>query len=118
MYNVTGILDVDTARLQFFINNHTVSDINEEFNRKNVKNFDACYLPPCKSELIQQFRRANYIANIWDNAHVQHSTNFIPLDNEWTLKENRYHFHWFDGDQLPNFVSESLENESGMIISV
>lgn len=69
------------ARLQLFINNYTVSDINEEFNRKNVKNFDACNLPPCKSELIQQFRRANYIANIWNNAHVQHSTNFSPVNN-------------------------------------
>ncbi|CAD6208872.1 GSCOCG00010694001-RA-CDS [Cotesia congregata] len=41
-----------------------VSDINEEFNRKNLRNFDASNLPPCKSELWQQFRRASYIASL------------------------------------------------------
>lgn len=40
VYNVPGIINVDAARLQLFINNYMVSDINEEFNRKNLKNFD------------------------------------------------------------------------------
>ena len=62
MYNVAGIIDVDAARLQLFINTYTASDVNEEFSRKKVKNFDASNLPPCKTELQQQFRRANYIA--------------------------------------------------------
>ena len=35
IYNITGSLDVNAARLQLFINNYTVSDVNEEFNPKN-----------------------------------------------------------------------------------
>lgn len=56
LYNVPGLVDVDAARLQLFINTYTVGDVNEEFHRQNVKNFDASNLPPCKSELLQQFR--------------------------------------------------------------
>ena len=55
VYNVPEVIDVDAAGLQLFINTHTVSDINEELNRKDVKNFYVRNLPPCKSELLLQF---------------------------------------------------------------
>ncbi|GFS69364.1 uncharacterized protein TNCV_4011731 [Trichonephila clavipes] len=48
VYNVPGMIDVDAARLQLFINTYMVSDVNEKFIRKNVKNFDPSNLPPCK----------------------------------------------------------------------
>ncbi|GFW16547.1 hypothetical protein TNCV_2351711 [Trichonephila clavipes] len=48
VYNVPGMIEVDAARLQLFINTYMVSDVNEEFIQKNVKNFDASNLPPCK----------------------------------------------------------------------
>ncbi|GFY67179.1 hypothetical protein TNIN_145811 [Trichonephila inaurata madagascariensis] len=35
-----------------------------------------------------------------------------PENNGWILEDNQYHFNWFDEDQLPAFVSESLEDES------
>lgn len=44
--------------------NYTVFDINEEFNPKNLKKIDASNLPPCKTELFQQFLRAYYITSI------------------------------------------------------
>ncbi|CAG9785380.1 unnamed protein product [Diatraea saccharalis] len=89
----------------------TVDNVNEEFQRQNVRNFDASNLPPCKSELLQQFRRANYIASIWSNAHMKNPSILSPENNGWVLKDSQYNFNWFDGDQLPSFVSESLENE-------
>lgn len=64
VYNLDGIIDVDAARLQIFINTYTVSDVNEAFNVNNLRNFDASNLPPCKSELLQHFLRANYISTI------------------------------------------------------
>ena len=117
IYSVPGIFDVDAARLQLFVNNYTVSDVNEEFNPKNLKNFDASNLPPCKSELFQQFLRANYIASIWNNATQKEPTILTPENNGWILEDNKYHFHWFDGDQLPGFVSESIQ-ESGIILDL
>lgn len=115
IYSVPGVLDVDAARLQLFLNNYSVNSINEEFNRKNLKKFYASNLPPCKTELFQQFLRANYISSIWNNANEKLPTIFTPEHNGWRLEENQYHFHWFDGDQLPGDISEFLKN-SGTIL--
>ncbi|CAH0722654.1 unnamed protein product, partial [Brenthis ino] len=30
---------------------------------------------------------------------------FNPENNGWTLEDSKYDFHWFDGDQLPGFLS-------------
>ncbi|GFU53522.1 gamma-aminobutyric acid receptor alpha-like [Trichonephila clavipes] len=57
---------------RLFINTYMVSAVNEEFIRKNLKNFDAS-----KSKLLQQFRRANYITILWSNAHIK-------LGKQWT----------------------------------
>ncbi|KAH9633489.1 hypothetical protein HF086_013166 [Spodoptera exigua] len=112
LYNVENINDVDAARLQMFIDSYTVSDVNEAFNRKKLRNFDASSLPPCKSELLQQFLRANYICCIWNNAHLKNPTTYEPVNNGWILENDEYHFIWFEGDQLPNYVSESLKTVS------
>lgn len=114
LYNVGDLNDVDAARLQIFIDSYTVSDVNEAFNKKKLRNFDASCLPPCKSELLQQFLRANYICSIWNNAHLKTPTSYDPVNNGWILENDRYHFKWFEGDQLPNYVSDSLKTISGM----
>lgn len=80
-----------------------------------MKNFDASSLPPCKTELLQQFLRANYIASIWNNANEKLPTILTPEHNGWRLEENQYYFHWFDGDQLPGDISEFLK-KSGTIL--
>ncbi|KAF9408377.1 hypothetical protein HW555_011914, partial [Spodoptera exigua] len=102
----------NNLRLQIFIDSYTVSDVNEAFNRKKLRNFDASSLPPCKSELLQQFLRANYICCIWNNAHLKNPTTYEPVNNGWILENDEYHFKWFEGDQLPNYVSESLKTVS------
>ncbi|GFV33018.1 uncharacterized protein TNCV_2023861 [Trichonephila clavipes] len=80
----------------------------EEFLRK----FDASNLPLCKSELLQQFLRANYICTIWNNAHLKHSTTYQLENNGWVLENDKYHFKWFEGDQLPSYVADSLKTQS------
>ncbi|XP_044730356.1 uncharacterized protein LOC123293560 [Chrysoperla carnea] len=92
-----------------FIDSYTVSDVDEAFDRKKLRNFDASNLPPCKSELLQQFLRANHICCIWNNAHLKSPTIYKPENNGWVQENNQYHFKWFEGDQLPNYVSDSLE---------
>ncbi|XP_049316764.1 uncharacterized protein LOC125779446 [Bactrocera dorsalis] len=112
IYNVGTIIDVDAARLQLFINNYTVCDVNEAFQRKKICNFDGNSLPPCKSELFQQFRRANYISSIWNNAHKKIPSIHEPANNGWVQVNSQYNFKWFEGDQLPNFVSDALQTIS------
>ncbi|XP_052744418.1 uncharacterized protein LOC128199343 [Bicyclus anynana] len=110
VYNVPNVIDVDAARLQIFIDSYTVSDVNEAFDRKKLRNFDASNLPP--SELLQQFLRANYICTIWNNAHLKNPTTYQPENNGWVLKDDKYQFKWFEGDQLPSYVSDSLKTQS------
>ncbi|KAF5270708.1 hypothetical protein FQA39_LY01446 [Lamprigera yunnana] len=39
------------------------------------------------------------------------NTLINPENNGRTLEGDKYDFHWFDGDQLPDFVSQSPEEE-------
>ncbi|GFR05626.1 uncharacterized protein TNCT_352671 [Trichonephila clavata] len=92
IYNTGNAIDVDAARLQMFIDSYTVSDVKETFDRKKLRKFDASNLPPCKSDLLQQFLRANYICTIWNNAHLKTPTTYQPANNGWILENNKYHF--------------------------
>ncbi|GFR17097.1 platelet glycoprotein 4 [Trichonephila clavata] len=116
VYNAGNAIDVDAARLQMFIYSYTVSDVKEAFDRKKLRKFDASNLPPCKSELLQQFLRANYICTIWNNARLKTPTTYQPANNGWILENNKYHFKWFEGDQLPSYVSDSLKTQSAIAI--
>ncbi|GFY45156.1 uncharacterized protein TNIN_144171 [Trichonephila inaurata madagascariensis] len=69
-----------------FIDLYTISDVNEAFDRKRLRNFDASNLPPCKSELLQQFLRANYTCTIWNNAHLKSPATYQPENNGWASK--------------------------------
>ncbi|XP_050679443.1 uncharacterized protein LOC126975556 [Leptidea sinapis] len=94
VYNVPNVIDVDAARLQIFIDSYTVSDVNEAFDRKKLRNFDASNLPPCKSELLQQFLRANCICTVWNYTHLKNPTTYQPDNNGWVLKDDKYQFKW------------------------
>ncbi|XP_041988826.1 uncharacterized protein LOC121740251 [Aricia agestis] len=39
-------------------------------------------------------------------------TTYEPVNNGWILEDDHYQFKWFEGDQLPNYVSESLKTVS------
>ncbi|GFR14049.1 uncharacterized protein TNCT_202371 [Trichonephila clavata] len=46
------------------------------------------------------------------NAHLKTPTTYQPANNGWILENNKYHFKWFEGDQLPSYVSDSLKTQS------
>ncbi|GFR12414.1 uncharacterized protein TNCT_165391 [Trichonephila clavata] len=75
VYNASNAIDVDAARLQMFIHSKTISDVKEAFDRKKLRKFDVSNLPPCKSELLQQFLRANYICTIWEQCSPENSNH-------------------------------------------
>ncbi|KAG5889912.1 hypothetical protein JTB14_010063 [Gonioctena quinquepunctata] len=63
-----------------------------------------------KSELYQQLLRAHYISSLWRNAHKKQLTNLDPLEYGWIEQHNTYAFKWFEGNQLPSFVSDLITN--------
>ncbi|XP_053954504.1 uncharacterized protein LOC128860783 [Anastrepha ludens] len=103
MYNLRNINDVNSGRFSKFWETYKASNVNEVF-QKQLKNFDASSLPPCKTELHQQLLRAQYIGNTWRNAYLKSPTCYIPESNGWVRNGQFLSFNWFDGDQFPQSV--------------
>lgn len=47
-------------------------------------------------------------------ADLKNPTKYEPVKNGWILENDPYHFKLFKGDQLPNYVGESLKTVSDM----
>lgn len=67
----------------------------------SIRHYDACNLPPCQSELLQQVLRARFIACLWSNAHNAKIIDLLPTDYGWKVVDGKYETIWFTGDQLP-----------------
>ena len=95
-----------------FLRNYKIKNTDEAFLEKNFKNFDASCLPPCYMELLQQMKRAHYIALIWNNAAVSDPIVFEPDTSGWTLTGSKCNFVWFEGLQLQPAVKDIIfDNE-------
>ncbi|XP_023937208.1 uncharacterized protein LOC112045309 [Bicyclus anynana] len=82
------------------------------FVEKTLKNCDPSTLPPCKAELQQHLLRTQYITSIWRNAYLRFPSSLTPNRNGWTLHEDTLHFHWFDGDCMPQSVFDAIVHEN------
>ena len=105
MYGFKEIKSINEVRSVMFLK--TYKTTSKEIFKQKLKNFDATALPACDSELQQHIRRTAYISQIWNNVHLKVATSLSPLDCGWIVDENeKYCFHWFSGDQLPQSIDE------------
>ena len=98
---------VNDARFAIFSKTYNFKSIEDRFTIE-TKNIDATSFSLCESELRQQIERAAYISSIWRNAH---------LNSGWEDVDGNYLCRWFEGDQIPNFISDVCiqpEKTSGM----
>lgn len=79
LYGLKKIAVVNLARNEIFNKTYKVADIAQSFSL-NVRNYDACNLPPCQSELRQHLLRTKYIACLWRNAHFRIISDMSPTD--------------------------------------
>lgn len=100
LYGFKKLADVNKARIETFYKTYKVTDTSQPFSL-NVRNYDACCLPPCKSELLQHLLRSKYIACLWRNAHNKNGINMTPTDYGWTEHEGKLEMTSFVGNQLP-----------------
>ncbi|KYN30246.1 hypothetical protein ALC57_00285, partial [Trachymyrmex cornetzi] len=100
LYGLKKIDDVNRARIAIFYKTYTVSDTSQPFSL-NVRNYDACNLPPCQSELRQHVLRTRYIASLWRSAHTRMLNDMSPTDFGWTNVNGKLEMSWFIGNQLP-----------------
>ncbi|XP_045500940.1 uncharacterized protein LOC123698374 [Colias croceus] len=101
MYGLKKLADVNEARFDIFNKTYKVHDTSKPFSL-DVRNYDACNLPPCQSELYQHCLRTRYIANLWRNAHKSDITDLAPTYHGWNENNNKLEFTWFIGNQLPD----------------
>lgn len=89
------------ARVEIFNKTYKVTDTSQPFSI-NVRNYDACNLPPCQSELRQHLLRTKYIASLWRNAHYRIVSDISPTDFGWKNIGGKLQLNWFEGNQLPD----------------
>lgn len=111
MYALKSV-DVNTGRYELFEKGYKVKSQDERVVKKAIVGYDASCLPPTEEELLQQVKRTMYIASIWCNAYMKTPTEKKPEDCGWTLTNEQYEFHWFDGPMSPTFYDIS-SNTSG-----
>lgn len=108
MYGYETQKKINNVRYRMFLRNYKVKNTDEAFLKANLKNFDASCLPPCYTELLQQMRRAHYIAHLWNKATLRDPIEFEPETSGWTLTNGKYEFLWFEGPQLPTSVKDVI----------
>lgn len=118
IYNEKSLKDVNEARLAIFTKNFEVKKIDDTFCKK-VESFNASSLPPCKTELQQHLLRSTYISKVWRNAFLQKPTDWDAKRFGWNELDNKLHFEWFAGDQVPHFIHEVIlqpeeNNDTGL----
>ena len=74
-----------------------------------IKSIDPTTLPPCSQVLLQQIKRAWFIANLYKTASEAYPAfDLCPLDYGYklTADKEQLEMNWFDGDQVPHEVEE------------
>lgn len=100
LYGLKKLKDVNEARIVIFNKTYKVKNKSQPFSL-SVRNYDACNLPPCQSELLQQVLRTRFIACLWSNAHNAKIIDLLPTDYGWKIVNGKFEMIWFTGDQLP-----------------
>lgn len=100
LYGLKKFDDVNQARIVIFNKTYKIKDKSQPLSL-SVRNYDACNLPPCQSELLQQVLRTRFIACLWSNAHKEKIIDLLPTDFGWKVVDGKFKMIWFAGDQLP-----------------
>lgn len=96
---------MNRARVEIFNKTYRVTDTTQPFSL-NVRNYDACNLPPCQSELRQHLLRTKYIACLGRNAHFRLVSDMSPTDFGWKNVEGKLEMNWFTGKQIPDLYED------------
>ena len=109
MYGKRNIKNINEVRLTMFKENYSTKNDRDPLNE--IKGMNPCSLPPCHQVLLNKTRRANYIGNIWKNAHLPYPSSNSPEENGWRKSDGYYAINWYDGDQLPQNIGDVLRSE-------
>ena len=97
---------VNEARYEVFKSKYAPSSIQSPLAK--IKGADASMMPPCQQVLLQKVKRSNYVAFMWKHAHTAEPVLEHPEDHGWTLQNGQYRVKWYDGEQMPGDISNSV----------
>ena len=121
--NVITDIEEFTCHMYGYPKNKCINDVlKAEFDKKCkpkpgknpldcIKSMDPTTLPPCSKVLLQQIKRACYVAYLYTTAYDAYPAfDLFPIDYGYKLSENgeSLEMHWFDGNQTPDSI-EKLE---------
>ncbi|KAL2091652.1 hypothetical protein ACEWY4_013915 [Coilia grayii] len=110
MYSMPKLSKVNDVRLALFEQKYALCKAKTQPLSK-IKGVNPSDMPPCHSSLVNKVRRANYIAYLWKNAPARNPSDLDPNEHGWFLKDNQYVIHWYDGEQLPQSITNILSKE-------
>ena len=91
MYGCKGGVSVDELRYKFYC--------------KNAGKIACDQSPPCTDALEPHLMRANYQARIWRVSLFQIQSDMDPLENGWTLDDDRgFSIKWMRCNTAPDEV--------------
>ena len=121
--NTISDIEEFTCHMYGYPKNKCINDVlKAEFDKKCkpkpgknpldcIKSMDPTTLPPCSKVLLQQIKRACYVAYLYTTAYDAYPAfDLFPIDYGYKLSENgeSLEMHWFDGNQTPDSI-EKLE---------
>ena len=121
--NIIADIEVFTCHMYGYPKNKCINDVlKAEFDKKCkpkpgknpldcIKSVDPTTLPPCSKVLMQQIKRACYVAHLyWTAYHAYPNFDLFPIGYGCKLSKNRksLEMHWFDENQTPDSI-EKLE---------
>ena len=106
MYNQPKrVVEVSDARFNHFMKHYKLKNDNFE----SIKGCDASSMPLSLPSLQQKITRTNTIMSVWKSAHTPDARAFDPRRNGWNIIDDKYEFHWFDGEPYPSVESISYQ---------
>ena len=115
LYGKPKLESINTARL--VLSEQTYAPKSKKIPLAMIKGVNPSSLPPCSNVLHNQLKRTNYIASMWKRAHLQKPCTAEPEGNGWAQENGKYVIDWYDGDQLPTQIYQTLNTETNAVLN-
>ena len=119
MYGYKNLANINEVRYRMFEAKSKPSSSKRPLD--GLKSIESTSFPPCQKVLLQQIKRAWYLAKLYRSASEQYPClDISPIFFGWKLFDGQLEIHWFDGEQVPPEMEcsnpaeemEGSENES------
>ena len=100
--------DINGVRYKKFIESYSPKNALIDCNTGK----DVSLLPPCHSELMQHFKRANYQCRIWRQANKQYPSLQNPIFHGFRKDNEILVPHWNDGDVVPMDLLDLVQDSA------